>query len=98
MFRRIPFLLIAFVLISAAPPETAEDWERRGNAAFADENYAEAARCYARAEERGTEPGRVAFNHGAALFRMGKYRDAERLFRCAVESAAPPDRRAKALD
>jgi tetratricopeptide (TPR) repeat protein len=84
-------------LFSAAPPGTPEDWERRGNAAFADENYAEAVRCYAHAEERGTEPGRTAFNHGAALFRMGKYRDAERLFRCAVESAAPPDRRAKAL-
>src|SRR5205823_2794396 len=97
MFRRGPLFLIAFALISAAPPETAEDWERRGNAAFADENYAEAVRYYAHAEERGAEPGRLAFNHGAALFRMGKYRDAERLFRCAVESTAPPDRRAKAL-
>ena len=97
MFRRGPFLLIAFILISAAPPQTAEDWERRGNAAFADENYAEAARCYAHAQERGMEPGRIAFNHAAAMFRMGKYRDAERLARWAVEGAAPPDRRAKAV-
>src|ERR1700693_3105172 len=68
---RLVAILLVF-LVSAAPPVTAEDWERRGNAAFADENYAEAARCYARAEERGAEPGRLAFNHGAALFRMGK--------------------------
>lgn len=94
---RSAFFFFCLLLVSAAPPESAEDWERRGSAQFADENYAEAARCYTHAEERGTEPGRVAFNHGAALFRMGKYRDAERLFRCAVESSAPPDRTAKAL-
>src|SRR5262245_43807192 len=97
MLRRGSFILIALVLISAAPPQMPEDWERLGNTAFADENYAEAIRCYAAAQDRDPEPGRVAFNYGSALFRVGKYRDAERQFRCAVESIGPHDRLAKSL-
>src|SRR5262249_41274225 len=89
--------IISLLLISAAPPQMPEDWERLGNTAFADENYAEAIRCYAHAQDRDTEPGRVAFNYGSALFRMGKYRDAERQFRCAVESVGPHDRLARSL-
>src|SRR5437660_9504027 len=64
----------ALLLISAAPP-TADDWERRGNEAFADARFDEAAKCYAAAEDASGEPGRVAFNHGVALFNLGKYRD-----------------------
>jgi len=89
--------IFSLLLISAAPPRTPEDWERLGNTAFADENYAEAVRCYAQAQDRDTEPGRVAFNYGSTLFRMGKYRDAERQFRCAVESTGPRDRLARSL-
>jgi len=87
---------LSLLLISAAPP-AAEDWERRGNDAFADARFDEAAKCYAAAEENSSEPGRVAFNHGIALFNLGKFRDAERLFHCALESESPPERRVRAL-
>ncbi|MFL5341784.1 MAG: tetratricopeptide repeat protein [Gemmataceae bacterium] len=88
--------ICTLLLISAAPP-TADDWERRGNEAFADARFDEAAKCYAAAEDASGEPGRVAFNHGVALFNLGRYRDAERLFRCALESESAADRRARSL-
>src|SRR5262249_43674749 len=74
---RAVITLGVLMLISAAPP-SAEDWERRGNDAFADARFDEAAKCYAAAEESSIDPGRVAFNHGVALFSLGRYREAER--------------------
>jgi tetratricopeptide (TPR) repeat protein len=89
---------IGCCILCTAPKEatSADDWERRGDTAFAAGQYAEAESCYTRAEEGSGEPGRVAFNHGVALFHLGKYRDAERLFRCSVESSTDSVRKQKA--
>jgi tetratricopeptide (TPR) repeat protein len=88
--------ILSLILVSATPP-AAEDWERRGNEAVADARFDDAVKCYALAEESSNEPGRVAFNQGVALFNLGKFRDAERLFRCAMESESPAERRVRAL-
>src|SRR5262249_10962148 len=42
---------------------------------------------FTRAEERGTDPGLVAFNKAAALYRQGQYREAElHYLRCREEA------------
>src|SRR5262249_22266332 len=87
--------LVMLMLLAAAPPAS-ENLERQANAAFAAGRFDDAAHLYARAEERTTEPGRVAYNAGVAYFNLGRYREAERLFRCALDSGAQ-SRRARAL-
>jgi tetratricopeptide (TPR) repeat protein len=91
-----PFLL---ALLGASPqPGIADvaEWLRRGNAAFAREDFETAVECYQRAEILTTDPGLVAFNMGAAYYRLGKYRAAEQHFRRCLEDAAG-SRRARAL-
>jgi tetratricopeptide (TPR) repeat protein len=94
----VPLLLTAcgLLLVSARPTGSAEELERLADAAFAAGQYAEADVSYSRAEVNSPEPGRLAFNHGIALFHLGRYRDAERLFRCSLESAGTPERKARA--
>jgi tetratricopeptide (TPR) repeat protein len=94
---RLALVALGILTVSASPVDEAGDWERRGNTAFDDGRFAQAVECYQKAEDVGDQPGRVAFNHGVALFQQGKYRDAERFFRCALESEAPPGRKARAL-
>jgi tetratricopeptide (TPR) repeat protein len=48
------------------------------------------------AEERITDPGLVAFNKAAALYRLGRYREAELHYRRCLENAEEP-RRARAF-
>jgi tetratricopeptide (TPR) repeat protein len=83
---------LAFALIGA---RQASDYERRAEAAFAAGQYSEADFLYSRAEESSPEPGRTAFNHGLALFHLGRYRDAERLFRCSLEATSNTADKAK---
>jgi tetratricopeptide (TPR) repeat protein len=65
------------MLISAAPAEIAEKWLREGNSAFERGDYATAIEWYSLAEEPSADPGLVAFNKGAALYRLGRFREAE---------------------
>jgi tetratricopeptide (TPR) repeat protein len=99
--RVVSFEIIGFVVLAlfALAPTSAEpeDWEALGNVAFQAGRYEEAIRCYTTAGERSRNPGRVAHNHAVALFDVGRYRDAERLFRCQLESARDADQRARAL-
>src|SRR5262249_42540299 len=88
--------VICLLLIGAHKPDSAEDYERRAEAAFAAGQYLEADFLYSRAEEISAEPGRTAYNHGVAFFQLGRYRDAERLFRCSLESTSDPDRKSRA--
>ncbi|HLW63781.1 MAG TPA: hypothetical protein VKS79_00590 [Gemmataceae bacterium] len=85
----------AIALTGAHQSERADDYERRAEAAFAAGQYSEADFLYSRAEDSSAEPGRTAFNHGIALFHLGRYRDAERLFRCSLEDASSSDEKAK---
>ncbi|HEV3144942.1 MAG TPA: tetratricopeptide repeat protein [Gemmataceae bacterium] len=86
---------LAFALIGAHQADVAVDYERRAEAAFAAGQYSEADFLYSRAEESSLEPGRTAFNHGVALFHLGRYRDAERLFQCSLEATSNGGDKAK---
>ncbi len=85
------------LLAMASGPALPEDWERLGNQAFQAGRFDEAVRCYENAAQRSHQPGRVAHNQAVAFFNMGRYREAERLFRCELESNPDGDARASAL-
>jgi tetratricopeptide (TPR) repeat protein len=87
-------LALALLAVAAGPP--AQDLLRRGNSAYGAEKFDEAVEDYAGAEERATDPGLVAFNKAAALYRLGRYREAELHYRRCLDDAAGP-RRARAL-
>jgi Ca-activated chloride channel family protein len=99
--RPIPAALLvplAVLLVSAAPLLDVEDLIQNGNNAFARQEYEEALKFYEQAEERATDPGLVAFNKGAALYRLKRYREAELSYLRALEDrAAPSTRQARAL-
>jgi len=87
---------LALLLVSAFPARDADVLLRLGNEAFDQGAYAQAVELYARAEEYSTDPGLVALNQAAALYRLGRYREAELHYVRALEDAAGP-RRARAL-
>jgi tetratricopeptide (TPR) repeat protein len=89
---------LALLLVGAAPAPEIEDLLRRGNAAFDRKEYDRALTLYEEAEERSPDPGLVAFNKAAALYRLGRHREAELCYRRALEDGAiPAPRRARAL-
>jgi tetratricopeptide (TPR) repeat protein len=96
MRRRYAVILLAGLLLGAAPVSPPEDSIRRGNAALARGEYAAAVQAFDGAEERATDPGLVAFNKGVALYHQGDHARAEAQFRMALHDA-PARRRAGAL-
>jgi len=103
---RVPAVLwvipLSLVLVSAAPPKPAtppspvDDLIQRGNAAYEKERFSEALKLYEQAEERSLDPGLVAFNKAAALYRLKEYAEAARHFqRAAEDKQAPPLRQAR---
>jgi Ca-activated chloride channel family protein len=69
---------------------------RRGNAAYRAKQFTTALTWYQKAEERSSDPGQVAFNEAAALYRLERYREAELHYRRCLEDAVGL-RRAQAL-
>jgi Ca-activated chloride channel family protein len=101
------FCLVAVALMGAAPAGDPLDLVRQGNAAYDRQDYAAAVDRYTAAEERIADPGMVAFNEAAALYRLaglpeggarraGLYREAELHYRRSLEDAEGR-RRAEAL-
>jgi tetratricopeptide (TPR) repeat protein len=89
--------LIALV-ISAAPPASPDDFIRAGNQAAEREDYESALQLYQQAEERGFDPGLIAFNKAAAYYHLRDFRQAENHYRMALGDAAiPSERRTKAF-
>jgi len=83
--------------VGAVPSDSA-DLTQRANAAFAAGDFAGALAHYERAEERTPDPGLIAFNKGATLYRLGRWREAQLCYlRCLEDQQAPPPRRARAL-
>jgi Ca-activated chloride channel homolog len=98
---------VVVLLAAAPPPSDPQELVRQGNAAFAREDYAAAVEFYSRAEEATLDPGLVAYNKAAALYRLAGqpdnaprraqlYREAEVQYRCSLEGATGA-RRAGAL-
>ena len=81
------FGLLTLSLLGAAPEPDSEELVRQGNAAFEREDYDAAVTAYTKAEERITDPGLVAFNKGAALFRLERYAEAAAHYRRSLEDA-----------
>jgi tetratricopeptide (TPR) repeat protein len=80
-------------LLGAAALPDAEDLVRQGNAAFARGDYEQAAAFYRRAEESSTDPGLVAFNKAATLYKAGQFEDAEKHYwLCLGDAAAAVER------
>lgn len=95
---RFVWMALALTAMSAAPAPTPEDFIRDGNAAVEQGRWEDALAYYDRADERGTDPGLIAFNKGTAYYRLNDFRRAENHFRMALDDAAiPAERRAKAL-
>lgn len=77
-----PFtLLVVPWLLGAVPLSKVEEFIRRGNTAFAGADFTAAVDLYNRAEESAPDPGLVAFNKAAALYHLGRYREAELHYR-----------------
>ncbi|HEX4588945.1 MAG TPA: VWA domain-containing protein [Gemmataceae bacterium] len=82
--RRPALALVGVALVSAMPPV---DWLRCGNDSLAAGQPDAALADFAHAAARTTDPGLVAFNQGVALFRLGRFRDAELHFRRCLSDA-----------
>jgi tetratricopeptide (TPR) repeat protein len=89
MKMRLRVLMLLPLLAAAGP---ADDWLRWGNAAFVRQDFDEALRCYFRAEEDASDPGAVAFNEAAVLFRQGRFAEAEKYYRRCLDNARGPRR------
>jgi tetratricopeptide (TPR) repeat protein len=96
-YRMIALAGVGLFLVAAGQPPVA-DWIRDGNDAYARGDWDAAESLFTQAEERAADPGLVAFNKGAALYRRGDFRRAELSFRRTLGDAdIPPERRARAL-
>jgi Ca-activated chloride channel family protein len=93
--RGKPLLAVgAFLMIGASP--AVDEALRLGNTALKAGRPDEALTQFARAAERTTDPGQVAFNQGVALARLSRHRDAELHFRRCL-SDAEGERRVRAV-
>lgn len=88
--------LLGLALVGAAPAAVPDDLVRQGNAAFERGDLETAVRLYTEAEARTTDPGLVAQNKAAALYRLGRHAEAEFYYRLCLQDAAGP-RRARVL-
>ena len=87
--------LAVLLLIGAAP--AVENWLRRGNEAFGQQDFDEAIRCYEKALIDADDPGQVAFDLAAAHFRKEEYAAAVSAYRQALEDGELPlERRRRA--
>jgi tetratricopeptide (TPR) repeat protein len=86
------------LIVSAAPPASPDEFIRAGNLAMQREDYENALQLYQQAEERGTDPGLIAFNKATAYYHVRDFRQAENHYRMALGDAAIPEqRRARAF-
>jgi len=86
--RPLWLLLPALALVAAAPASVPPDeLVRQGNDAVVRKQYPDALKLYEQAEERGNDPGLVAFNEGVALYEKGDYARAEAHFRLTRQDA-----------
>jgi tetratricopeptide (TPR) repeat protein len=89
-------ILLALITLGAVPGPEVDNQVRLGNAAFENGDFGAALVHYTKVEDSITDPGLLAFNKGAALYRLGRFRDAElHYLRCKEDAAG--DRLARVL-
>jgi len=91
--RIATLILICFSLSffpGAEPASDAADFLRQGNEAFERNDYELSLSFYQRAEGKIADPGWLAFNEGAALYKLGRYREAEIQYWLSRQDAAGP--------
>jgi tetratricopeptide (TPR) repeat protein len=95
---RVPMLILSAGLwsIGGAWTDHAKHLIERGNAAYDRGAFDLALKLYARAEHNTTDPGLVSFNKAAALYRLGRFAEAEAHYGRCVENA-PLERAFRAL-
>jgi tetratricopeptide (TPR) repeat protein len=86
--RNAILLAITAAALNAAPAADPDDLLRRATSAYDRGDFAAALDLCTRAEERSHDPGLVAYDKAAALYRLGHYRDAELHFRRCLDDAA----------
>jgi tetratricopeptide (TPR) repeat protein len=91
----IGWMLVPAFLGSAARHDAAR-WLLEGDEAYERGDYSSAADAYSNAELRTNDPGLVAFNKAAALYRLGRYGEAESYYERSLEDAGD-DRLPQAL-
>src|SRR5262249_38763613 len=84
---QISLALLVLACVAGSSSADAEEQVRQGNAAFDRGDYETAVALYQQAGTRISDPGLAAFNEGTALYRLGRYREAELRFRCCREDA-----------
>lgn len=94
----VVFAWLAIVLISASPNAKPDDLIREGDQAIEKAEYEKALELYQEAEERGTDPGLIAFNKAAAYWHLNDFRKAELHYRMTLnDAAASTERRARSF-
>jgi Ca-activated chloride channel family protein len=78
---------LPLLLLGAAPLADVDELLREGNAAFHRGDFRAAVRFYEQAEVDTPDPGLIAYNKAAALYRQGDYREAELHYRRSLEDA-----------
>lgn len=90
--------LLACLGISAGNPPGIADLLRQGDDAYRRADFEAALRYYEQAEALTQDPGQVAFNKAAALYRLERYKEAVECYRrCLEDDSAPADRQARAF-
>jgi tetratricopeptide (TPR) repeat protein len=73
------------------PSESANEWRQRGNAAIANGDWAEAARCYEQGVAVDPQDAALRLNLGFALLESGQFGDAEQRLSQALALRRPED-------
>ena len=96
--RFAPLVFATMLSVSAGPPETSEDFLRLGLTALDEGKLETALAHFAKAAERTTDPGLIAFNQAVAYERLFKNDEAERHYLMVLDDATiPKQRQAKAF-
>ncbi|RME19603.1 MAG: tetratricopeptide repeat protein, partial [Deltaproteobacteria bacterium] len=81
----ISLCLLAFCRVAAAGPfERKLDLVERGNSEYARNNFEKALEAYEKAEELVSNRPLLHFNRGAALYKLGRHREAREAFQRAL--------------
>lgn len=98
LLGRVLVVPLMAALLSAAPLPSVDVFLRKGAAAFERGQSQEALHLFEQAEAFAPDPGLVAFNKAAALYRLERFGEAALHYqRCLEDASIPARRRSQAL-